>query len=329
MPNKIKPKRSYTANAVPVVSGNTPDIEQHEMAVNWTDGKLFTRDANNQLVSITLGGGGAIPTASATTLGGVKVGSGLTITDGVLSVSGGSLSGSVTIPGAGDPYYSSVGLLLHGNGNLTDSGPLALTASTVTNVGTNGAAKFGSSSLVFDGTSRLTYANNPAWSLPGNFTVEAWIFLTTAIGSGSQQEFALAAQWAGGGGLAWLWYLKSDGFTTVLGDGTPVVGVEHRGSVSLTPGQWHHVAISRLGTTFSSYCNGARIGTYQTSLSLSGNGPLTIGDFSDGAPAVPYWGRIDEFRLTKGVARYTGDTYVVPAAAFPDSADLTLPVVFS
>jgi hypothetical protein len=58
MPNRIKPRRSYTANAVPVVSGNTPDIEQHEMAVNWTDGKIFTRDANNQLVSITLGGSG-------------------------------------------------------------------------------------------------------------------------------------------------------------------------------------------------------------------------------------------------------------------------------
>lgn len=70
MPNKIKPKRSYTANAVPVVSGNTPDIEQHEMAVNWTDGKLFTRDANNQLVSITLGGsggGGSVLAEYATT----------------------------------------------------------------------------------------------------------------------------------------------------------------------------------------------------------------------------------------------------------------------
>jgi hypothetical protein len=89
MPNKIKPRRSYTANAVPVVSGPTPEIEQHEMAVNWTDGKLFTRDANNQLVSITLGGSGSIPTASASVLGGVKVGGGLTITDGVLAATGG------------------------------------------------------------------------------------------------------------------------------------------------------------------------------------------------------------------------------------------------
>jgi hypothetical protein len=58
MPNRIKPKRSYTANAVPVVSGGTPDIERNEIAINWTDSKLYTRNNSDQLVSITLGGGG-------------------------------------------------------------------------------------------------------------------------------------------------------------------------------------------------------------------------------------------------------------------------------
>ena len=58
MPQKIKPKRSYTANAVPVVSGGTPDIERNEIAINWTDSKLYTRNNSDQLVTITLGGGG-------------------------------------------------------------------------------------------------------------------------------------------------------------------------------------------------------------------------------------------------------------------------------
>lgn len=58
MPNRIKPKRSYTANAVPVVSGSTPDIERNEIAINWADSKLYTRNNSDQLVSITLGGGG-------------------------------------------------------------------------------------------------------------------------------------------------------------------------------------------------------------------------------------------------------------------------------
>lgn len=54
MANKIKPRRSYTANATPL----TTDLEAHEIAINWTDGKLFTKNASGQIVSITLGGSG-------------------------------------------------------------------------------------------------------------------------------------------------------------------------------------------------------------------------------------------------------------------------------
>jgi hypothetical protein len=239
---------------------------------------------------------------------------------------GGSLSASVTLPGFGDPSYSDISLLLHGNGNITDSGPAARTG-TATNVATNGAAKFGSASLVFDGTSRLVYANNSAWNFPGDFTVEAWIYLTAAIGSGAHAEYALAAQWTGGGGLCWLWYLKSNGFTIVIGNGSPVVGFDHTG-VSLTTNQWHHVAIVRSSGVISSYLHGSRFGTYSSSIDMSGNGPLAIGDQGDSVTR-PFFGRIDEFRITKGVARYTGDSYTVPPAAFQDSADLTVPVVFT
>lgn len=54
MANKIKPKRSYTANSVPL----TTDLEQHELAINWADGKAFTKNASGQIVSVTLGGSG-------------------------------------------------------------------------------------------------------------------------------------------------------------------------------------------------------------------------------------------------------------------------------
>jgi hypothetical protein len=51
---KIKPKRSYTANAVPTTS----DLDANELAINWADGKAFTKNAAGNIVSITLGGGG-------------------------------------------------------------------------------------------------------------------------------------------------------------------------------------------------------------------------------------------------------------------------------
>jgi hypothetical protein len=54
MPNKIKPKRSYTANAVPTTS----DLDTNELAINWADGKAYTKNAAGNIVSITLGGSG-------------------------------------------------------------------------------------------------------------------------------------------------------------------------------------------------------------------------------------------------------------------------------
>ena len=55
MPNKIKPKRSYTASSVPL----TTDLETHELAINWADSKAFTKNAAGNIVSVTLGGGGS------------------------------------------------------------------------------------------------------------------------------------------------------------------------------------------------------------------------------------------------------------------------------
>ena len=54
MPNKIKPKRSYTSNAVPTTS----DLDTNELAINWVDGKAYTKNAAGNIVSVTLGGSG-------------------------------------------------------------------------------------------------------------------------------------------------------------------------------------------------------------------------------------------------------------------------------
>ena len=56
MPSKIKPKRSYTANAVPT----TADLETNELAIRWdaSSPAIFTKNAAGNIVSVTLGGGG-------------------------------------------------------------------------------------------------------------------------------------------------------------------------------------------------------------------------------------------------------------------------------
>jgi hypothetical protein len=57
MANKIKPKRSYTANAVPT----TADLETNELAIRWdaSSPAIFTKNAAGNIVSVTLGGGSA------------------------------------------------------------------------------------------------------------------------------------------------------------------------------------------------------------------------------------------------------------------------------
>jgi hypothetical protein len=60
MPNKIKPKRSYTSGAVPTAS----DLETNEVAINWADSKAFTKNAAGNIVSVTLGGGSGLSWSS-------------------------------------------------------------------------------------------------------------------------------------------------------------------------------------------------------------------------------------------------------------------------
>lgn len=51
--SKIKPKRSFVSG----VSPNQSQLEQGEIAFNYTDKKLFTKNENNEIVEIGLGGG--------------------------------------------------------------------------------------------------------------------------------------------------------------------------------------------------------------------------------------------------------------------------------
>jgi hypothetical protein len=54
MPNKIIPKRSTVAGKVPT----TGDLDVGEIAINLTDGKLFSRNAGGV---IEIGGGSSSP----------------------------------------------------------------------------------------------------------------------------------------------------------------------------------------------------------------------------------------------------------------------------
>ena len=72
MANKIKPKRSYTANSVPTTS----DLDTNELAIRWTaeSPAMFTKNAAGSIVTVPLGDGGGSgginPVISAIVFGG-------------------------------------------------------------------------------------------------------------------------------------------------------------------------------------------------------------------------------------------------------------------
>lgn len=55
MPNPIKPKRSYSSGKSPKAN----EIAQDELAINWADGRLFTKNSSGQIVGFSLSGAGA------------------------------------------------------------------------------------------------------------------------------------------------------------------------------------------------------------------------------------------------------------------------------
>jgi len=354
MPNKIKPKRSYTANAVPTTS----DLETNELAIRWDSSSpaIFTKNAAGNIVSVTLGGSGGGGSANiveaATAAGFPATGSagalyhatdvsriyfwdatgGVYVEAGTSGGGSGSLSATVTIPAIGDQYWDSTMLLLKGDGSLTDSSSYGR---TVTNYGAaaTGTAKFGSNSLSFSGSSSyLRVAGSSAFSLPGDFALESWVYFNAAPSSfeGAYGACIMATYPAGSGG----WQLRINGTSTsytTINLYTGITDLNWTGTLAIN--QWHHVAVTRSGSSVRAFINGVQAGSTATcSDSMdSYSGDLWVGRLN----AAPYFfqlnGLLDDLRITKGASRFNA-AFTPPTAAAGTgtyTAPQTLPVVFA
>lgn len=245
----------------------------------------------------------------------------LTMASGVSS-GGGSLSGSVTIPGLGDSYYSGVSLLLHGEGSnssttITDNStsPKTITVTGGAQIST-AQSKFGSSSIYLPSSSTIATPSSSGFEFgTGDFTVEFWWYVTTLPTSearlvnfgGTPNSF-----------LNLTYGFSSNTFTLVNESVAHVLTTAQ--SVSLN--QWHHIAYTRSSNTLYLFFNGALL----NSTNYGGiSTPATSVTFSPGPGGSSYF---DEIRITKGVARYTS-AFSTPTSVFADASSLTLPVTVS
>lgn len=238
---------------------------------------------------------------------------------GTLTVAGDFQNGPATLALSGsakpmDPEINKVVLLMHMDGSFKDSSPMPKAVTTVGSVRSNEAPLYGTGALgVNDTSSGLKAAGQAEFAFaPGvDFTIEASIKSTS-----STTYKQIIGQW---GGCANSYQLSL--YSGKLGWERPGIGTftssDNAAFVSLNT--WHHVAVSRQGSTVSLYLDGKQVAsaTDNVNYTFAGCG-MGIGRVADQNGYGFSNGALDEIRVTRGLARYTGATYTVPSAAFPD-----------
>jgi hypothetical protein len=213
-----------------------------------------------------------------------------------------------------DPQFGSVSLLLHGDGangstTIIDSSP---SPKTITRVGdtqiSTAQSKFGGSSILFDGTG--DYLTTPITSNlqfgTGDFTIEGWFYVTS---DNTRSLFSLNTF---SNGI--LLRRRTAGFGT---DTFYINGTAYTLGSALPPlNTWQHVALTRASGVVNVFFNGVTNLTVTNTASISPTGSLFVGTAGH-ALGETYFGYIDDFRITKGIARYTAN-FTPPTAPFPD-----------
>jgi hypothetical protein len=229
-----------------------------------------------------------------------------------------SVTGAATVTNSNlqlfDPNFANVSILLHGTGTngqttFTDSSQnnLTLTRSGNTIISTS-RFKFNTSSILLPQTATdvLNIANSGTlFQFTGNFTIEAFINLDTNsfdkslyIISNTSVTFFFALN------------IDSSNFNIYLNNATPTT-ITHGMSVDI----WYHVAMVRSGSTITLYVNGVSKGTITNSATLGfASGSSSLNRLGGGVSDAMY---IDEFRITKGIARYTTG-FTPPSREFLD-----------
>jgi hypothetical protein len=224
---------------------------------------------------------------------------------------------AVVVPG--DQYYNSCSILLHLNGSngsttFVDNGPNNL---TVTGAGASistAQSKFGGASAVFSGGNAITWPASNLFAyglLP--FTVEFWVYSNSVSSEFYAQTISGQNYFYIGISSGTLYF----GFGS--GGGTSIAGG------SIPTGTWINIALVREGTGTNQtklYINGTQsaVGTCNFDFSNTSYVP-TLGRYSHTVYNT-YNGYIDEFRITKGIARYTSN-FTPRTSEFPNNAAST------
>ena len=93
---------------------------------------------------------------------------------------------------------------------------------------------------------------------------------------------------------------------------------------------WHHIAIVSDGTDYDIYLDGSRLTTDAgDSRQINSDDTFIIGAELDSGPSTGNYfsGYIDDFRITNGVARYTGASFTLPTTHLTSAGDVNKQIV--
>ena len=223
-------------------------------------------------------------------------------------------SGGFSVPTAAFTDDSNTKLLLHFNGtngatSTTDdngSGRTAQTMTMTTSSLSTTLQKFGTASLIVDGTGgdRVTCPDSGDWDLQAApRTFEAWVYINslTNISRNSPNHIPkLMGHMDNSGNIYWAFGPNTDGGLTLYYWSGANNWIQSS-STNLTTGVWYHMALITTATGAKGYVNGVEyLSSTLSNVPQVGNTVFTIGsEFGQSMNAY-----IDEVRVSH-VNRYT------------------------
>ena len=226
------------------------------------------------------------------------------ITKGIALYTSNFVPPTQTLGNYSTTYPSSL-LLNFNNGGIIDQHSTNI-LETVGNAQLSTAIKkYGNASMYFDGTGDYLTMQNLQFGT-GDFTIEFWNYMVARTNSAP----AIFSNYNsfGAGSLAL--------FAGHISASTTAYNIAVNGSFPALQGgtisynTWVHLAVVRYNGTISLYVNGTSVGSPVTGATYAINGVgslFYIGTTGDAVASGYINGYIDEFRVTKGYARYTAN----------------------
>jgi len=225
----------------------------------------------------------------------------------------GVLRTTVDVVGAGSTYYDNLVLAMPFNAATG----FADVSSRNRNPGVYGnttistaQSKYYGSSAYFDGTgdylsidvgistSTSDFVLGPSGS---DFTIEMYLYATSSANGGIISTYS---NWNTSAGYLNRWALIFSGNDIQWYNSAGGIGMGESAILN----QWVHYAICRSGSTITMYRNGTSIGTQTTNQNYTSIDPLVTGYINGWGY---YQGYLQDLRIYKGVAKYTG-TFTPP-----------------